>query len=195
VPDAYYHIYNRGINKRVIFKDQEDYVVFLSLLKRHLSKQPQQDKNGRIYKSFYGQIELLAFCLIPNHFHLLIYQTKSDAMTSLLRSVGTAYTMYFNKKYKRTGPLFQERFKASLISQDEHLQHISRYIHLNPENYRSWDFSSLGYYLGDRKADWVKPGRILGLFSGKIGYDNFLRDYEDFKQTLDDIKSELADSN
>src|ERR1043166_5683188 len=113
--ESVYHIYNRGINKRRIFLEDVDYAVFLNLLKRYLDKEPTKDRKGREYEWLHNRIELLAFCLMPNHFHLLLYQKDPEAMTRLLRGVCTSYTGYFNKKYKRMGPLFQDRFKASLI--------------------------------------------------------------------------------
>ncbi|HLB66191.1 MAG TPA: transposase [Candidatus Saccharimonadales bacterium] len=194
VEDSYYHIYNRGVEKRVIFIDNEDYTVFLSMLKRHLSKKHQWDKQGREYPNYHEGITLLAFCLMPNHFHLLVYQKEDRfVITKLMRSVCTAYTMYFNRKYKRVGHLFQERFKASLIQEDVYLQHISRYIHLNPDNYQQWQYSSLQYYLGEKSSSWLDPNPILSLFKGE-NYLRFMEDYRDHRQMLKDLKSQLADN-
>lgn len=193
VSDGYYHVYNRGLNKGNIFIDQGDYAVYLNLLKRHLDAQPIKDVWGREYKWLHQELELLAFCLMPNHFHLLIYQKSPKAMTTLLHDVSGAYTGYFNKKYGRSGPLFQDRFKASLIDNQEYLMHISRYIHLNPANYREWGFSSLPYYLNLRHADWLVPERILENFNPDE-YQSFLSDYESHKAALEEIKSELANS-
>lgn len=193
LPQTYYHIYNRGVNKRRIFADQDDYAVFLNLLKRYLDDQPTKDSKGREYDWLHNDIELLAFCLMPNHFHLFIYQEKPDAMTRLMRGVATAYTTYFNKKYHRIGPLFQDRFKASMVSRDDYLIHISRYIHLNPKTYKSWRFSSLPYYLGNKQAGWVRPDKVLESFSSARDYAQFLADYEDQKSILDELKTELAD--
>lgn len=194
VREAYYHIYNRGLNKRVTFEDEYDYATFLNLLKRYLNMQPVKDKKGREYKSLYGQLELLAFCLQSNHFHLLIYQEDSKSMTDLLHRVTTAYTGYFNKRHARSGPLFHETFKASRIGRDDYLQHISRYIHLNPKEYRKWEFSSLPYYLGHKKADWIRPERIRELFSSSEEYLLFLCDYISHKKALSEIKEGLANS-
>ncbi|OGL29598.1 hypothetical protein A3D14_01800 [Candidatus Saccharibacteria bacterium RIFCSPHIGHO2_02_FULL_47_12] len=190
--DSYYHVFNRGVNKRTIFKDETDYAVFLSLLKRYLSPEPVKDRQGREYPSYFGKIKILAFCLMPNHFHLLVFQTERDAMTKLLKSVCVAYTMYFNKRYKRVGHLFQDRFKASRIYQDAYLEHISRYIHLNPDNYKEWEFSSLPYYLGSKEAAWVEPQPILDLFQGS-SYEKFLSDYSEHRNMLRELKHELAD--
>jgi putative transposase len=191
-PDTYYHIYNRGVNKQVIFREPADYNVFLNLLKRYLGEKPQLDKSGREYPWLKGELQLLAFCLMPNHYHLLIHQETTESMTKLIRGIGTSYTMYFNKKYKRTGPLFQERFKAVMISRDEYLLHISRYIHLNPDEYKQWEYSSLPYYLGKKHAAWITPELILNLFEAS-DYMQFLADYEDHRRMLKEIAYELAD--
>lgn len=192
VEDSFYHVYNRVINKEPIFREPDDYAVFLNLFKRYLGKSPVRNKLGGEYPWLHNDIELVAFCLLPNHFHGLVYQHKPDSMTQLFKALATAYGMYFNKKYRRIGPLFQNRFKASLIDQDEYLQHISRYIHLNPKDYRRWDFSSLPYYLKERRAVWVQPRRILELFDDITDYKKFVEDYEDYKKNLDKIKSKLA---
>jgi putative transposase len=191
--DAYYHIYNRGVNKRIIFKDEQDYIVFLSLLKRHLGSELQKDRLGREYPNYHKEIKLLAFCLMPNHFHLLVFQSDKNAITKLLRSVCTAYTMYFNRKHKRVGHLFQGRFKASMITDDLYLQHISRYIHLNPKAFRSWRFSSLPYYLNEKAASWIDPSFIQGLFTDD-NYLNFLQDYQEHQWMISEIKSQLANN-
>jgi putative transposase len=139
-------------------------------------------------------MELLAFCLMPNHFHLLIFQKTPEAMTRLMRGVSTSYVTYFNKKYGRVGPLFHERFKASMITQDSYLQHISRYIHLNPDDYKNWEFSSLPYYLSQKNAGWVAPSKIVELFDPGE-YQKFLADYKDHRAMLKEISWDLANSS
>lgn len=190
--EAYYHLYNRGVDKQAIFRDKEDYVVFLNLLKRYLDNEPTKDKKGREYDWLHDEAELLSYCLMPNHYHLLIYQHEPEAMTRLLRRVITSYTTYFNDKYQRVGYLFQSRFKASMITRDDYLQHISRYIHLNPANYKDWEFSSLDYYLGKKKAGWIRPSRILDLFPSNKTYENFVADYAGHKAVADELEKELA---
>jgi putative transposase len=192
VPEGYYHIYNRGVEKRLIFQDDADYQVFLNLLKRYLDGAPHKDASGRQYEWLHDRLELLAYCLLPNHYHLLIYVHDELAMTRLLRGAITSYTGYFNKKYQRVGPLFQDRYKASHILNDAYLQHISRYIHLNPKDWQQWEYSSLPYYLGHKKAGWLQPQRMLEVFQGD-DYLEFVRDYRDHKQMLEEIKLELAD--
>ena len=101
--DSFYHIYNRGVNKQDIFLDEQDYSFFLGLFKRYLSSAPAHDKKGRQYSWFRKEIELLTFCLMPNHFHLLVYQHEPEGMTHLLRAVMSSYGMYFNQKHKFLG--------------------------------------------------------------------------------------------
>ena len=181
-----------GVNKQTIFLDDQDYGVFLGLLKRYLSITEEKKSNRTNSVSYYGRIELLAYCLMPNHFHLLIYQLDIDGMRLLLKSVSVAYSMYFNKKYKRVGPLFQQRYRAVRIEDESQLLHISRYIHLNPKDYRRWEWSSIGYYIGDKNADWVLPSRIMELHGTPDKYIEFLEDYVDRRDELKKLKDELA---
>jgi putative transposase len=192
IPHSYYHIYNRGVDNRIIFEDHLDYEVFLNLLKRYLSPSSEPDAYGRDRVTFYGEIELLAFCLMPNYFHLLIYVNENPrTMTELIRRVCTSYTMYFNKKYKREGSLFQGRYKASIINSDEHLLHISRYVHRNPEDYYNWEYSSYPYYIKGWHADWVRPDRIYALYEWGT-YERFVNDWNDEAQQQ--IEDKLANS-
>lgn len=192
VPESYYHVYARGASRKEIFLDNEDYAVFLNLLKRYLSLEPTKDKLGREYTNYRGGVELLAYCLMPNHFHLLYYQQEEKMISALMRAVLTSYSGYFNRKYKRSGPLFETRYKSSRVSNDMYLMHISRYIHLNPKSWRTWRWSSLSEYLGSSTSDWVSPTRIMDLFKDKSQYREFVADYEDSQRTIEAIKHELA---
>lgn len=192
LPDSYYHVYLRGNSRNVIFRDNEDHRVFLNLFKRYLSPEAGMDKLGRTYPNFAGKVDLLAFCLMPNHFHLLILQRKSGEMSHMMRSFLTTYSRYFNKKYGKSGSLFESRYKSSRISNDMYLLHISRYIHLNPKDWRSWRWSSIGYYLGRASAEWIRPDLVLDLFPSVVIYEEFLEDYEGYKLILEALKHELA---
>lgn len=192
IPDSYYHIYARGVSKSVIYRDPDDKVVFLNLLKRYLSANQVFDKKKFLYPNYSMDIELLAFCLMDNHFHMLIYQHADGSMSGIMKSLLTSYSLYFNKKYNRTGPLFESRYKASNIDSDNYLHHISRYIHLNPKDWRNYSFSSLPYYISGHQSDWVKPKKILDLFDTQKEYEDFVADYEDNKAMIDELKHELA---
>ncbi|OGD97391.1 hypothetical protein A3F02_01620 [Candidatus Curtissbacteria bacterium RIFCSPHIGHO2_12_FULL_38_9b] len=212
--NSYYHIYNRGVEKRVIFENDEDYKVFLSYLKIYLDP-PQSIEartvsvNNNLYKTvrrplnnYYGEIELVTYCLMPNHFHLLIWQNKNPkSIEYFMRSLCTKYSQYFNKKYQRIGYLFQGTYKAVLIKDDSQLLHLTRYIHLNPtkETPLQKAYSSYADYLGKRSTSWVKPRRILGYFktAQKAGlkdlfsYQSFVEDYQmDSAEVLGNLKIE-----
>lgn len=113
-------------------------------------------------------------------------------MAKLMSSIMTSYSRYFNLKYKRTGPLFESRYKAVLIDSDTHLMHISRYIHLNPRYYKRYPYSSLPYYKAT-PPEWLKPEKVLELFPSRSAYMEFLNDYQEHKRILDQLKKELAE--
>ncbi len=191
VPNSYYHVYARGHGKQKIFRDSDDYEYFLSLFARHLSNDPAVNVTGRVYSHLHEHILLLCYCLMSNHFHLLLYQKTDGAMSQLMRSIMTSYSMYFNKKYGLSGALFETRYKASRISSDEYLLHISRYIHLNPKDWMAYPHSSIhSYYLG--APEWLQPAPVIELFGSLPKYADFLNDYVGYKESLKDIKDELA---
>jgi putative transposase len=177
-PESYYHIYSRGVNKSPIFLSSKDYEVFISLFKRYLSPDPEHNVNYVKYPSYYGRLELLTYALMPNHFHLLVYQTDERVIEEFMRSLLTSYSKYFNKEHQRVGPVFQSRYLAKLINNDAYLYHISRYIHLNPANWRESVTTSLDFYSGKRHANWIDPKKILDLFPSKDAYMEFLEDYD-----------------
>ena len=191
-PNSYYHVYFRGVNRQPIFVDDEDRRVLLNLFKRYLSGQKILSKQGVVYTDLSKDVELCCYCLMTNHVHMLLYQHKVGGMSSLMRSIMTSYSRYFNVKYKRSGPLFESRYKASSVLTQSYLIHISRYIHLNPKDWQSHPYSSIKQYLGQPSPDWLKPLRILDLFEGD-DYRQFVSDYEDHKAMLDEIKYDLAD--
>lgn len=191
-PASFYHVYARGASKQPIFLADTDYQFFLSLFARHLSIK-QRSSRLTVYPHLRGRVELLAFCLMPNHFHLLLYQAETSAVTHLMQSVMTSYSRYFNTKYKRSGSLFESRFKASRIASETYLLHISRYIHLNPRYYKRYPYSSYRYYTKTAPMEeWFQPERVTNLFLSPQAYSEFVADYEDNKAVLDEIRNELA---
>jgi len=196
--NQYYHIYNRGGNKIDIFREPNDYYYFLSLLKRHLSDEATFDSSGRLFAKYNDEVELIAFCLMPNHFHFLCYLKDPEGIIHLMRSVMTAYTMYFNKKYKRTGKLYEGVFLASRIDSDIYLWQVSRYIHLNPidagYDYQNYAYSSMEYFSGNKHADWLHNKRLVETDSDKHQYLEFVSDYQSMHQDLKFLKNVLASS-
>jgi len=192
VSESYYHVYFRGGNRSRIFRDATDFEKMLQLFARYLSLKEVKNSAGLSFPNYHYRLELAAFCLMPNHVHLLIYQRQQGAMTEFMRSLLTSYSMYFNKRYKRSGPLFESRYKASRITEDSYLEHITRYIHLNPRHWREYEYSSLPYYLQQITDEWIEPKRIIEIFSGPDEYLRFVEDYEQNKEMTDILKHELA---
>jgi putative transposase len=192
IPESYYHLYARGASRKPVFLEEQDFLYFLHLFHRYLSHERVLDKNGVPYTKLYGSIELLAYCLMDNHFHLLVYQKEEGAMQRLMRGIMTSYSRYFNSKYGRSGSLFESRYKASRISNDTYLMHISRYIHLNPRNWKTYPYSSIAYYAEKTAADWLNSARILELFPSSTAYLEFVDDYNDIRDVYEEIKHELA---
>ncbi len=193
VEQSYYHVYNRGVEKRIIFLDEQDYTVFLGLLKKYLIGENHNKNNRHAFTPLTSAVSLLSYCLMPNHFHLLLYQYEATGITQLMRRVNTGYVMYFNEKYNREGRLFQGTYKAAQINADAYLHHISRYIHLNPDDYLHWPYSSLPYYAGEREAAWLNTAPILDLFeNNRATYMEFVAEYVDTRNELAVLKHQLA---
>lgn len=140
--DEHYHIYNRGTDKRDIFLGLRDYDRFLALLYLCNSKNSvdlsRHFRDGKVLSDLYSLqrgdklVDIGAYCLMPNHFHLLLREKEEGGITKFMGKLATAYSMYFNKKYDRTGALFEGKFKAKHVDSDEYLKYLFAYIHLNP---------------------------------------------------------------
>lgn len=158
LPNYFYHVYNRGHNKSIIFRNKRDYIRYLTKLKQYLKQH---------------SITLVAYCLMPNHIHLLLRQNNDNSINSFIHRLHTAYTMYFNKKYDHLGTVFQGRFKAKLIEGDEYLLHLSRYIHINPlevmQNYNQ----KLEKYFWSSYREYIKSREKNRLCNTKIILDYF----------------------
>lgn len=191
VPDSFYHVYTRGISKQTIFHDDADYLYLLSLFERYLSKDIDNARTDATYQKLYDSIEVLAYCLMPNHFHLLVYQIDKSGMSRLMHNIMTSYSRYFNTKYKRSGPLFESRYKASRIEADKYLLHISRYIHLNPDCWIEYPYSSLRAYLYDDVPCWMNKNRVSELYESTDKYYKFLEDYNDRSEVDSRIASSI----
>ena len=132
----YYHIYNRGNSKQKIFHDTQDYRRFLALLYSANTEQSIAirliGKNIFTFDRVTNLVSIGAYCLMPNHFHILITQTENGSISKFMQKVTTGYSMYYNQKYKRTGSLFEGRFKSEHADTDRYLKYLFSYIHLNP---------------------------------------------------------------
>lgn len=209
--NSYYHIFNRGVEGRNIFIDSQDYGVFLSYLKEYLLPKNTKElserllnpdisykERGKILKmlrmnNFFEEIRLLAYCLMPNHFHFFIKQKSAQSINKFVQSLATRYTMYFNQKYKRIGALYQDVYKAVIVQNEEQFIYLSKYIHKQAlasiaskgPTLQGWDGQPSSYldYLEKSKTEWVRPEEILAFFSKK---DNSLLSYKSFIEEKDD---------
>ena len=150
VPGEIYHLYNRGVDKRNIFMDEEDRFRFIhdlfefndsnavSNLGIHLNTNKTKEVGLPYIKREPRKIlvEILCYCLMDNHYHLIVKQKAENGITEFMRKLGTGYTNYFNQKYERTGALFQGKFKSICIKNDSHLIYLPIYIHLNPLDFK-----------------------------------------------------------
>ena len=220
IPESYYHLYNRGVEKRHIFVDDQDYAVFLSYVKNYLLPKdtrrlqkilanPQtgwREKDQAIkllrMNNFAQTLTLHAYCLMPNHFHLLVKQTEAPTIDRFMNSLCTRYSMYFNRKHKRVGTLFQGVYKAVPVISDEQLLHLSRYIHRNPhslasqgEALRSYAYSSVRDYLKLRKTEWVRVDTMLSYFSSTSNnsYESFVDGVSDDERHQEIVTSVAID--
>ena len=179
--DTYYHIYNRGVEKRIVFQDVSDYKMFLYYLFVYLAPKDIVEKTYPDLKialrngNFFNKVTLHSYVLMPNHFHLLAHQTEKEYLTKFMRRITNAYTTYFNSKYERVGSLFQGVFKCANIETYEYLLQLSKYIHLNPipilhpsQKIEDYLWSSYRIYLKLQKTSYIHSSFILNFFSKLI---------------------------
>ena len=140
--NQYYHVYNRGTNKGTLFYDHENYLHCLKLIKK--------------YKSKYG-VTIIAYCLMPNHYHLVLRQSENGLISRFLQTSFNAYVQALNKEVQRSGTLFESRAKGILIDSDRYLFQVIRYVHLNPvlsglvEKAENWEFSDYRTWIGQNE--------------------------------------------
>ena len=161
---ASYHIYNRGVEKRKIFLEEEDYKYFMYKLKAYLkplSKHTDHSTN----------VTLIAYTLMPNHYHLLVRNERERGIVGFMRSLATGYSMYFNKKYDRVGHLFQGPYKAALIRSEGEFLYKVKYIHENPKetwegHLENYPYSNYKFFLEGKGESWFDTRTVLQYFRG-----------------------------
>lgn len=184
--NEYYHVYNRGNNKRNIFLDSLDFKRFLDSISQFNTEMPI----GSIYQNSFRDeslrsstpklVSIICYCLNPNHFHLLLKQRVDNGVSKFMHRVGTGYTNKFNLKYDGSGSLFQGRYKAIHINSNEYLLHLSSYINLNYEIHgleRSTSKSSLNEFIDNNsKFSICEKEPILSQFKNLSDYKKFAKD-------------------
>lgn len=186
---GYYHVYNRGNNRQDIFLDDEDRKFFLFRMREAVYPEFAGSRRKPLPV---GSFTILAYCLMPNHFHLLVRQNLNTPISELIKKVCTGYSKYFNKKYERVGHVFQDQYKAVVISNDGYLKWVSAYIHQNPkigglvEDLKDYPWSSYLDYMSLRKGKLCSKDLILGMFASTEKYKEFVEDaYEQIKKRKD----------
>ena len=207
--EGIYHIFNRSIEQRPVFTTKREYNRATLTFDFYRFKSPplrlakflQLEKTAReIFfinlKKADKQVEIISYCLMPNHFHFLLRQTSENGITKFLSNFANSYTRYFNTKQKRKGPLFEGIFKAVYIETDEQLIHVSRYIHLNPiasflikeNDLDFYPWSSFPEFLNESTDVICNKSTILNFFPSKKKYRQFVHDRIDYAQKLEKIK-------
>ena len=187
VVNEIYHVFNRGTDKRTIFLDAQDFLYFLDSLQILNLDYVEEGKRTMQYKKNRGElekarvlVEIIAYCLNPNHFHLMLRQIADNGISRFMQRVGTSYAMYFNQKYNRSGSLFQGKFKSVHVATDGQLNHLSVYINLNnrvhkitsAKQYRSsWHEYAEVDFVGAKICSGT--GVVLGNFKNKKDYEKF----------------------
>lgn len=190
VENEYYHLYNRGVDKREIFSDQYDIDRFFQSMEEFNIIEPIgsiyensfiKDKEIKLGSSTPKLVEFVCYCLNPNHYHFLVRQVVENGIEKFMHKLGTGYTNYFNNKIKRTGSLFQGRFKSIHIDSNEYLLHLSAYINLNDKVHRLNELGSSTYmsswdeYISNKNKQGIfcNSEIILSQFNSDHEYEKF----------------------
>lgn len=208
VTGEYYHVFNRGVNHVEIFHDFKDFLRFYQSLYlfndanyRHEGGDPVQREVLLAAHEVLSEdrepfVKIIAFCLMSNHFHLFLQQLRDDGISDFMFMISKGYAQYHNLRHSRSGPLFEGRFKATLVDHESYFQHVPRYIHLNvldgtnlnwregqvtdwslaAEKFRAYPWSSHSVYLHQpQELPVVDTETVHQLFPNPIEYESFLR--------------------
>lgn len=167
--NEYYHIYNRGCNRELIFRSDENYQFLLRKLRKYFVE---------------GDIAVIAYCLMPNHYHFLLRQNRVISAGRIIQSIFNGYTKAFNQMLKRSGTLFEGPFKAKRVREFGYLIHLSRYIHRNPldaglvDMIDKWKYSNYLEWIGLRDDVLVDGAFIKEHYSSRNEYKAFVLEYD-----------------
>lgn len=211
VTDEIYHIVNRGNNSIPIFKTKYDYQKFIQIFSFYQNLHPPMKfskfmqlnllEKNKILEELKQKgdylVEIIAYCLMPNHFHFVLKQIAEAGILNFLRLTTDSYSRNFNTKYQRKGSLFEGRFKAIRVETNNQLLHVTRYVHLNPyssylvkdlESLQLYPFSSLPEYLENSKTGICQKGIVLNQFPKPGSFQQFTLDQAEYQRSLEQIK-------
>ncbi len=196
----YYHIYNRGVDKRQIFLDEEDHLKFLKSLKEFNNKSYYEERSKIVKEcglkelsSFLRKVEkvveVICYCLNPNHFHLILKQLGEGGIPNFLHKIGTGFTNFFNKKYKRPGSLLEGPYKGIHIDNNNYLLWLSGYVNGNSEIHKiakadGYKWSSYGVFLGQRKSEIISGQEVI------LSQFNQLNKYKEYESFVKEVIKE-----
>jgi REP element-mobilizing transposase RayT len=185
----YYHIYNRGVDKRVVFKDILDLSRFFQSMEEFNTLEPigsifenrfKKVKDNSADVSEGKLVDFVVYCLNPNHYHFILTPLVENGIEKFMQRLGTGYTMFFNERYNRTGSLFQGKFKAVHIDSDEYLMYLNVYVNLNDKAHSlggstsKWvTKSSWDEYIGENKENFCNKEIVLDRFNSPMEYKEF----------------------
>lgn len=205
-----YHVYNRGVDKRIIFQDDADRVRFLNGLALFNDHGRRKNYSIKLIKTArVGDppcVEVVAYCLMPNHFHLMLRQRVCGGVSEFMGRLGNGYTKYFNKRHERSGRLFESAYKAKRVETTGYAEHLTRYIHLNPleldaiwtSGQRTWQetsdalsdykWSSYRHFIGMECSLFVRNETVMKGFKNADGYQRFIRGHIATDRSAEDAR-------
>ena len=214
VTGQFYHIYSRSIAGFIVFNNPDEYSRMIDIFSLYqyrdfnhkysrfadLDFTLQAEIRTDLEKSSSKYVDIVAYCLMPTHLHLILKQSEDGGISTFISKTLNSYTRYFNIRHKRIGPLWEGRFKNVFVENDEQMIHLTRYIHLNPSsasivNYPiEWPHSSYGEYIElDSVLNPICLYReILDIVPSE--YKRFVNDYKDFQRNISEIKKHLIDN-
>lgn len=214
VTNSIYHVFNRGIDKRTTFSDKHEFLRAYQILKYYRYSLPpvklsrflllgDSSRNSLMEENWGVKlVSIKTFCLMPNHFHLLLEQLVDNGISKYLSQIQNSYTRYFNIKNKRVGQLFLDNFKNVLVNDESQLLHLSRYIHLNPytagvvKDYGqlcNYEWSSIKEYIGGSDDNLCDKEMISSYFNSMQKYKNFVLDNAEYQRELKNIEHQLLE--
>jgi putative transposase len=212
--ENFYHVFNRGLDRRITFSSAREYKRAQELLEyyqynkipirysRYLQlKQSIRQQYLESMRQSGKKISIVAYCLMPNHFHLLLKQCQEDGISMFVGNFMNAYTKYYNTRYERTGPLFQGVFKAVFVESEDQLAHVARYIHLNPvaasiinpAQLETYQWFSHQAYLNSKPDQYIDKNSIKLMQSLVPDYKTFVTDQISYSKELSRMKHLLLE--
>ncbi|OGK59726.1 hypothetical protein A3I56_00625 [Candidatus Roizmanbacteria bacterium RIFCSPLOWO2_02_FULL_43_10] len=200
VENGIFHIFNRGGDKHQIFRSLQDYAVYFRYVDEYLL--PKEVSIARINNSglreeikmlrinrisqlanFANEIQILAYCFMPNHIHFVLKQSTARAMSSFIKALHVRYVAYFNRKYKLVGPRFQSRFKAKYVATESYILDVSLYVHRNPAmivpDIARYPWSSLKFYVSGGGPEWLNSDIVSAVYN-KSSFSGQYKNYAEF---------------